>query len=211
MPDFYDYYWQPPPPVYDPAEAKDLLAEAGFPTGSTPASYTATSSYANIGEAMVDNLATIGIRIKLLPIERAAFVKGLRGKQYKNIIQAGPGAFGNAATRMETLVVKGGIFAYGTYPDIDEIYQQQAVELDKEKRAAILHKIQQLIYERTIFAPIWQLAFLNGVGPRVGEIQLRPDRGLPLHGALRGHHDKICLILYVKPLAAVEPRRQDVG
>jgi hypothetical protein len=25
------------------------------------------------------------------------------------------------------------------------------------------------VYERTVFAPIWQLAFLNGVGPRVGE------------------------------------------
>ena len=29
--------------------------------------------------------------------------------------------------------------------------------------------MQQLVYERTVFAPIWQLAFLNGVGPRVGE------------------------------------------
>jgi len=29
--------------------------------------------------------------------------------------------------------------------------------------------MQQLVYDRTVFAPIWQLAFLNGVGPRVGE------------------------------------------
>jgi peptide/nickel transport system substrate-binding protein len=29
--------------------------------------------------------------------------------------------------------------------------------------------MQQLLAERTIFAPIWQLAFINGVGPRVGE------------------------------------------
>jgi peptide/nickel transport system substrate-binding protein len=33
--------------------------------------------------------------------------------------------------------------------------------------------------ERTIYAPIWQLAFINGIGPRVGEsgfgrIQLFP-------------------------------------
>jgi peptide/nickel transport system substrate-binding protein len=33
----------------------------------------------------------------------------------------------------------------------------------------MLFKIQQLMVERTIFAPIWQLAFINGVGPRVGE------------------------------------------
>jgi peptide/nickel transport system substrate-binding protein len=32
---------------------------------------------------------------------------------------------------------------------------------------AILHKMQQAVYERTIYAPSWQLAFINGVGPRV--------------------------------------------
>ena len=33
----------------------------------------------------------------------------------------------------------------------------------------MLHKIQQLLHERVVYAPIWELAFLNGVGPRVGE------------------------------------------
>jgi peptide/nickel transport system substrate-binding protein len=32
-----------------------------------------------------------------------------------------------------------------------------------------LHKIQELIHERTLVAPIRQLAFLNGYGPRVGQ------------------------------------------
>jgi peptide/nickel transport system substrate-binding protein len=58
---------------------------------------------------------------------------------------------------------------YGNYPDLDELYQQQAVELDHQKREAILHKMQEIVHERTIYAPIWQLAFINGVGPRVGE------------------------------------------
>ena len=29
--------------------------------------------------------------------------------------------------------------------------------------------MQQLVAERTVYAPIWQLGFINGVGPRVGE------------------------------------------
>jgi len=29
--------------------------------------------------------------------------------------------------------------------------------------------MQRLVYERSIYAPIWLLGFLNGVGPRVGE------------------------------------------
>ena len=29
--------------------------------------------------------------------------------------------------------------------------------------------MQRLMYEKAIFAPFWQLAFINGVGPRVGQ------------------------------------------
>ena len=122
-----------------------------------------------MGEIAIDNLLAVGIRTKLRPIERAAFIKEFQEKKYKNIIQAGPGAFGNAATRIEAHLVKGGVFSYGSYPDIDELYRQQAVELDRAKREAMLFKIQQLMVERTIYAPIWQLAFINGIGPRVGE------------------------------------------
>src|SRR5215475_2054838 len=167
--DHNEFFWQPPAPVYDPDKAKQILAEAGFPKGFDGGQYFCDSSYANIGEAVVDNLQAVGIRIKLAPLERAAYVKGLAEKTFKNVIQTGPAPFGNAATRFEAYVIKGGPFVYGSYPDIDALYQQQAVELDHKKREAILHKMQQLLYERTIFAPIWQLAFLNGVGPRVGE------------------------------------------
>ena len=179
VPAHYDFYWQPPPPVYDPQQAREQLKEAGFPSGFDGGEYYCDSSYANIGESVVDNLLAVGIRTKLRPIERAAFIKGFSEKKFKNVIQAGPGAFGNAATRIEAHVVKNGIFAYGSYPDIDELYQQQAVELDRSKREAILHKIQQMMIERAIFAPIWQLAFINGVGPRVGESGFGLIAGFP--------------------------------
>jgi peptide/nickel transport system substrate-binding protein len=169
VPDGYDFFWRPPRPAFDPPQAKKLLAEAGLPNGFDAGEYYCDSSYANIAETVVDNLLQVGIRTKLRPIERAAFIKGFSEKKYKNLIQAGPGAFGNAATRIEALLVKGGVFSYGSYPDIDDLYNQQAVELDRAKREAILHKIQQIMVERVIFAPIWQLAFINGVGPRVGE------------------------------------------
>jgi peptide/nickel transport system substrate-binding protein len=66
-------------------------------------------------------------------------------------------------------VAKGSTYVYGSYPDIDALFQQQESELDAKKRAAMLDKIQQLVHERTIYAHLWQLAFLNGAGARVGE------------------------------------------
>jgi peptide/nickel transport system substrate-binding protein len=46
---------------------------------------------------------------------------------------------------------------------------EPAAERDRGKREATLHKIQQLVHDRVLYAPIWQLSFLNGVGPRVAE------------------------------------------
>jgi peptide/nickel transport system substrate-binding protein len=179
VPDNFEFFWQPPAPTYDPQKAKQLLREAGFQNGFDAGDYNCDSSYANLGEAVLDNLRSVGIAAKLRPIERVAFLKGYTEKKFKNIIQAGPGAFGNAATRLEAQVVTGGVFVYGSYPDIDALYREQAIELNRAKREAILHRMQQLVYERTIYAPIWQLAFINGVGPRVGESGFGLIAGFP--------------------------------
>src|SRR5581483_2039548 len=169
VPDNFEYYWQPLEPIYDPAKAKKLLAEAGHPNGFDAGDYYCDVSYSNVAETVINNLQAIGIRAKLRPLERAAFFKGYSERSYKNLIQGASGAFGNAATRLQAFVVKGGTYVYGNYPDIDALFTQQAAELDLKKREALLHKIQQLVQERTIYAPIWQLAFINAAGPRVKE------------------------------------------
>jgi peptide/nickel transport system substrate-binding protein len=165
----FDYYWQPPLPVYDPPQAKKLLAQAGHPDGFDAGDYYCDGSYSNLAEAVLNNLQAIGIRAKLRPLERAAFFKGYAEKTFKNLIQGGSGAFGNAATRLQAFVVKGGTYVYGSYPDIDALFEKQGTELDPKRRKVILDSIQQLVSERAIYAHLWQLAFLNGAGPRVGE------------------------------------------
>jgi peptide/nickel transport system substrate-binding protein len=77
--------------------------------------------------------------------------------------------YGNAASRMSEFVVSSGAYAYGGYPDIDALYNQQAVEPDRRKREALLHQIQQLVHERVMFGPIWEYIWPSGIGPRVEE------------------------------------------
>ena len=90
------------------------MSEAGFPSGFDAGDYFCDSSYANLAEATLNNLQEVGIRAKLRPIELAAFTQGYADKKFRNLIQGGSGSFGNAATRMESLVVKGGAFVYGS-------------------------------------------------------------------------------------------------
>ncbi len=169
IPDGFEFYWKPPPATYNPEKTKKLLADAGHGKGFDAGDYYCDSSYANVAEAVINYLQEAGIRVKLRPLERAAFYSGYSQKKLKNLIQGASGAFGNAATRLAAFVVKGGAYCYGNYPDIDELFVKQESELDAPKRTEILHRIQQLVNEKSIYAPIWQLAFLNGVGKRVGE------------------------------------------
>jgi peptide/nickel transport system substrate-binding protein len=84
----------------------------------------------------------------------------------------GPGGLGTAARTLEAYVVAGGSFAYGSYPDVDGLFREQASVLDRAKRAALLHRIQQLVHDQAMFAPMYELAFVNGVAGRVEESAL---------------------------------------
>ena len=169
IPSTFDYYWQPPAYAYDPAQAKKLLAEAGYPNGFDAGEYYLDISYANVQEAVANYFQQVGIKTKLRPVERASHWANYQDKKYKNLAYTASGAFGNAATRLETFVVSGGAFVYGSYPEIDSVFKDQAAEMDRKRREALLQKIQQIVYEKTMVIPIWELAFINGHGPRVQE------------------------------------------
>src|SRR5215472_9777809 len=169
IPASFEFYWQPPGYAYDRARTKQLLAEAGYPNGFDAGDYFCDAAIVNIGEPVVNYLNAAGIRVRLRPIERAAYFKGWSEKRYKGLIHGASGAFGNAATRIEAFIAGGGTYVYGSYPDIDGLFQEQANELDPKRREATLHKIQQLIQDKVIVAPIWLNAGLSGIGPRVEE------------------------------------------
>jgi len=149
----------------------EAIAGRGGPSKrpGTPARSTATAAFASIAEAVVNNLREVGGSREPAAGRAGGVLQRLWREKVQNLIMGGSAAFGNAATRLEAFAIKGGAYAYDSYPDIDALFQQQAAELDHKKREVLLQKIQQLVHERVIAAPIWQLAALSGVGPRVGE------------------------------------------
>jgi peptide/nickel transport system substrate-binding protein len=169
VPRVMDFALQAPPPPYDPQKAKQLLAEAGYPNGLDAGDLVPIPPFTTPAELAVNDLAAIGIRLKIRPTERATFLTAWREKKLRGLFFTAAGNSGNAASRVEAFIYSKGSYAYGGYPDIDELFLQQARERDVAKREALLHKIQQLTIDRVMFAPVMDYRTLRGVGPRVAE------------------------------------------
>jgi len=169
VPRVMDFALQVEPPAYDAKKAKQLLAEAGYPNGIEAGDFVPIPPFFATSEAVVNNLNAVGIRVKMRPVERAAFYAQWQEKKLRGLFMTAMGNAGNAASRVESFIYSKGSYAYGGYPDIDDLFLQQARERDVKKREAILHKIQQLTIDRAMFAPIMDLRALMGVGPRVAD------------------------------------------
>jgi peptide/nickel transport system substrate-binding protein len=172
VPRVMDYALQVAPLPYDPQKAKQLLAEAGYPKGIDAGELVPMPPFTTTAEAALNDLSAVGIRVKLRTMERAAFLASWREKKLRGLFMVASGSSGNAASRVEAFMYSKGTYAYGGYPDIDDLFQQQGRERDPAKREAILHRIQQLTIDRVMFAPIMDYRTLRGVGPRIAEHML---------------------------------------
>ncbi len=169
VPRIFQYALPFEPPAYDPERGKKLLAEAGYPSGFDAGDFYPFPPYDSMGEAIQGYLGAVGIRTRTRTMERAAYFSAWRDKKLHGVILVITAAFGNAATRLEPYVTKNGIYAYGTLPEVDELFMRQGKELDPKKREAQVHQIQKILHDQVVNIPLYELAFIWGVGPRVEE------------------------------------------
>jgi ABC-type transport system substrate-binding protein len=102
-------------------------------------------------------------------MERAAFLASWREKKLRGLILPAVGNSGNAASRVESFMYSKGAYAYGGYPEIDDLFLQQARERNVAKREALLHQIQQITIDRVMYVTVMDYRTLRGVGPRLAE------------------------------------------
>ncbi len=179
IPRIFEFALPLDPPPYDPGKAKQLLAEAGYPNGFDAGDFYPYPPYTSLGEALAGYLGAVGIRTRIRTMERAAFFTAWRERKLKGVIMGLNGTGGNAATRLEVYVTRGGFFAYGVLPEVEELFQRQARETDRTKREALLHQIQRIVHERVMYAPVYELGPMAGIGPRVDQAGVGLILGYP--------------------------------
>jgi peptide/nickel transport system substrate-binding protein len=158
------------PPPLDPKRARQLLAEASYPNGFDAGEITPFPPYNSMGETIAGWLQAVGIRTRMRTMERGAFMTAWREKKLHGVVLTISGVSGNAATRLESFVTKNGAFAFGSLPEVDELFRRQAKELDRKKREALLFQIQRILQDQVTQAAVYHLGFPTGVGPRVDDI-----------------------------------------
>src|SRR5205809_827751 len=154
---------------YDLKRAKQLLAEAGYANGFDAGDFTPNPPYFSMAEAIGGYLGAVGIRTRIRTMERAAFLSTWGEKKLRGVVLGVQAAGGNAATRIEGLATRSGRYASGVLPEVEDLFQRQAREVDRRKREDLLHQIQRILHERVVFVPIWENGFIRGVGPRAEE------------------------------------------
>ncbi len=120
-------------------------------------------------------------------MERAAYFTAWREKKLHGVILVITAAFGNAATRLEPYVTKNGIYAYGSLPEVDDLYVAPDPRARTRRSARRWsRRSRRSSHEQVMNVPIYELAFIWGVGPRVEESGAEPDPRLRVLGAHGG-------------------------
>ncbi|MFS8524383.1 MAG: ABC transporter substrate-binding protein [Limnochordales bacterium] len=169
------------PYPYDPARARALLAEAGYPEGFELVLDT-TANRATEAQVIAGYLADIGVRVRIRALESSLFNTNWTTGDTGDIIAASWGAAGDPQAYLDMLVRSDGFLSRYANARADELIARSAVTLDPDDRAAVLQELQQVLRDDPAGLYLWSAADLYGVGPRVNNWRPHPTERLIVAG-----------------------------
>ena len=174
---------------YDPAAAKQLLTDAGYPDGFELTMHCPNDRYVNdeqICLAVTSMLARISVKVKLEALPKAVFFgrAGLAGGYDTSFGMLGwtPSGFDSLNVFQNLTGCRddkgnGSPFNYGGYcnPKVDALVPQISVESDQAKRLGLVAEAYRLLTEDVSHIPLHQQALSWGVSKKVKLVQRADD------------------------------------
>lgn len=137
----------------DPAQARRLLTEAGFPLDKelTMPLPVEAQFYVDSGRLIAEDLAQVGIKTKLEPIPRTLFIQRVGMEPGEFDISLWPFQGSNVRQQMRLLHSKEGAFQESfslNDPEIDALVERHEQTLDTQEWYRIGQQIQRLQFQR---------------------------------------------------------------
>lgn len=183
-------YESPPGLAYDPAAARRLLIEAGYPGGrGFPPDIrllTSTSPDAKRLAEVIQQMwkQTLGFEIPLQSVERKMWFEAMRTLDYDITLMGWIGDYRDPMTFMDMYVTGGGNNRAGwSNARYDAFIRRAALEPDEAKRNALFREAESiLIVEEAPIVPLYQAVSLSMRRPWVKGVYPNIQGVYPLRG-----------------------------
>jgi ABC-type transport system substrate-binding protein len=142
--------------AFDPARAKKLLAEAGYPNGfktTMVVSPSEVSSGAEVAAAVQAYLQQVGVQAEIVSLEQATWLAELTKPLEQNRIEIFQYQYGGADPDALRLVLHSQEWpprrnaAFYKNERLDRLFEEGAATVDQAKRAEIYRQIQRIVME----------------------------------------------------------------
>jgi ABC-type transport system substrate-binding protein len=146
---------------YDPRQAKELLAQAGYPNGFKTTLWVMAISRPyfpypdRVGEALQANLAAVGIQAEIVTYDWGTYNKKVSAGEADLFLNGWMADYPDATNFLDTFFGAGSGRSLGDkFPELVQTLQEASATIDAAKRQALYDRANQFIHDNVPAVPI---------------------------------------------------------